>query len=555
MSGQELFKEGTTRATGGQARRYNMLAARLMSEMVKSLLGPRGMDKVFVDVMGEVTITKDGATLLRKIDVEHPAAKLLIEASNAVDNAVGDGTTSVVILAGALVAKAEELLDMGVSPTTISDGYRKGLEIAIGELGRIAVPCEPADTQMMEKLVTTCLGSKAISLCAEAGDIARIIVDAALAVTDFDAGRVQVDDVKIEQKIGSISDTRLVSGVVIDKTVDNSAMPREIKDAYILLLDDDLESKRTRTDAEIRISLPAQVREYIDSQALDLRRKVQSVIDSGANVVIARGGINMLAQTMLARAGVMSVRRVKENDLWWLEKATGARTTRDPEHVSKSDLGYAGRVYEKFTGDDRMVFVEGCKSPRSVTVLLRAGSAKVLDEFHRSMLDALSVLRDFVENPAVVAGGGSAEAAMARAVREKASGIAGREQLAILKFAEALEEIPLTIAANAGMDVIDTLARLRSTKGRHGINAVERKVQDTLSPGIVEPISVKEQVLGTAVEVANLLLRVDDVLMAKPQYYTHTHSDGTTHSHRGGRQDHDHFDKLGKAQRPSHHYY
>lgn len=555
MSGQELFKEGTTRATGGQARRYNMLAARLMSEMVKSLLGPRGMDKVFVDVMGEVTITKDGATLLRKIDVEHPAAKLLIEASNAVDNAVGDGTTSVVILAGALVAKAEELLDMGVSPTTISDGYRKGLEIAIDELGRIAVPCEPADTQMMEKLVTTCLGSKAISLCAEAGDIARIIVDAALAVTDFDAGRVQVDDVKIEQKIGSISDTRLVSGVVIDKTVDNSAMPREIKDAYILLLDDDLESKRTRTDAEIRISLPAQVREYIDSQALDLRRKVQSVIDSGANVVIARGGINMLAQTMLARAGVMSVRRVKENDLWWLEKATGARTTRDPEHVSKSDLGYAGRVYEKFTGDDRMVFVEGCKSPRSVTVLLRAGSAKVLDEFHRSMLDALSVLRDFVENPAVVAGGGSAEAAMARAVREKASGIAGREQLAILKFAEALEEIPLTIAANAGMDVIDTLARLRSTKGRHGINAVERKVQDTLSPGIVEPISVKEQVLGTAVEVANLLLRVDDVLMAKPQYYTHTHSDGTTHSHRGGRQDHDHFDKLGKAQRPSHHYY
>lgn len=555
MSGQELFKEGTTRATGGQARRYNMLAARLMSEMVKSLLGPRGMDKVFVDVMGEVTITKDGATLLRKIDVEHPAAKLLIEASNAVDNAVGDGTTSVVILAGALVAKAEELLDMGVSPTTISDGYRKGLEIAIDELGRIAVPCEPADTQMMEKLVTTCLGSKAISLCAEAGDIARIIVDAALAVTDFDAGRVQVDDVKIEQKIGSIADTRLVSGVVIDKTVDNSAMPREIKDAYILLLDDDLEGKRTRTDAEIRISLPAQVREYIDSQALDLRHKVQAVIDSGANVVIARGGINMLAQTMLARAGIMSVRRVKENDLWWLEKATGARTTRDPEHVSKSDLGYAGRVYEKFTGDDRMVFVEGCKSPRSVTVLLRAGSTKVLDEFHRSVLDALSVLRDFVENPAVVAGGGSAEAAMARAVKEKASGIAGREQLAILKFAEALEEIPLTIAANAGMDVIDTLARLRSAKGRHGINAVERKVQDTLSPGIVEPISVKEQVLGTAVEVANLLLRVDDVLMAKPQYYTHTHSDGTTHSHRGGRQDHDHFDKLGKAQRPSHHYY
>lgn len=555
MSGQELFKEGTTRATGGQARRYNMLAARLMSEMVKSLLGPRGMDKVFVDVMGEVTITKDGATLLRKIDVEHPAAKLLIEASNAVDNAVGDGTTSVVVLAGALVAKAEGLLDMGISPTAISDGYRKGLEIAIDELGRIAVPCEPSDRQTMERLVTTCLGSKAISLCAEAGDISKMIVDAAVAVTDFGAGRVEVDDVKIEQKMGSISDTRLVSGVVIDKTVDNSAMPREIKDACILLLDDDLEGKRTRTDAEIRISIPAQVRAYIDGQSLDLRRKVQAIIDSGANVVIARGGINMLAQTMLARAGIMSVRRVKENDLWWLEKATGARTTRDPEHVSKSDLGYASRVYEKFTGDDKMVFVEGCRGPRSVTVLLRAGSPKVLDEFHRSVLDALYVLRDFVASPAVVAGGGSTEAAMAWAVRERASAVAGREQLAVLKFAEALEEIPLTLAANAGMDVIDTLARLRSASGKHGINAVERKVQDTMSMDIVEPISVKEQVLGTAVEVANLLLRVDDVLMAKPQYYTHTHADGTTHSHRGGRQDHDHFDKLGKAQRPSHHYY
>lgn len=555
MSGQELFKEGTTRATGGQARRYNMLAARLMSEMVKSLLGPRGMDKVFVDVMGEVTVTKDGATLLRKIDVEHPAAKLLIEASNAVDNAVGDGTTSVVVLAGALVAKAEELLDLGISPATIADGYQKGLEIAIDELGRIAVPCEPSDRQVMEKLVTTCLGSKAISSCAEAGDISRIIVDAALAVTDFGAGKVEVDDVKMEQKMGSVSDTRLVSGVVIDKTVDNSAMPRELQDARILLLDDDLESKRTRTDAEIRISLPAQVRAYVDSQALDLRRKVQTVIDSGANVVIARGGISMLAQTMLAHAGIMSVRRVKENDLWWLEKATGARTTRDPEHISKSDLGYAGRVYEKFTGDDRMVYVEGCKNPRSVTILLRAGSTKILDEFHRSVLDALNVLRDFVANPAIVAGAGSAEAAMARAIRENAASIAGREQLAVLKFAEALEEIPLTIAANAGMDVIDTLARLRSAKGRHGINAVERKVQDMMPLGIVEPISVKEQVLGTAVEVANLLLRVDDVLMAKPQYYTHTHADGTTHSHRGGRQDHDHFDKLGKAQRPSHHYY
>ncbi len=553
--GLELFKEGTARASGGQARRYNMLAAKLMSEMVKSLLGPRGMDKVFVDVMGEITITKDGATLLRKIDVEHPAAKVLIEASNAVDNAVGDGTTSVVVLAGALVAKAEELLDMGISPATITDGYQKGLDIAIDKLGKIATAYDPSDRWVMEKLAATCLGSKAISSCAEAGDIARIVVDAAFAVADFDSGKAEIDNIKIEQKPGGVSDTRLVSGVVIDKTADNSAMPKEIKDARILLLDDDLEGKRTRTDAEIRISLPSEVKSYIDWQTLDVRRKVQAVIDSGANVVICRGGINMQAQTMLARAGVMSVRRVKENDLWWLEKATGARMTRDPEKVSAGDLGHAGVVYEKFVGDDRMVFVEGCKNPKSMTILLRAGSSKVLDEFHRSMLDALNVLRDFVANPAVVAGGGSAEAAMARAIRDKAMSVEGREQLAVLKFAEALEEIPLTIAANAGMDAIDTLARLRAAAGRHGVNATERRVQEMESLNIIEPVAVKEQVLGTAVEVANLLMRVDDVLVAKPQYYTHTHADGTTHSHRGGRQEHDHFDKLGKAQRPSHHYY
>ncbi len=556
MSSQDLFKVGTIRETGGQARRYNMLAAKLISEMVKSLLGPMGMDKVFIDIMGEVTITKDGATFLRKIDVEHPAAKVIIEASNAVDNAVGDGTTSVVILACALIAKAEKLLDMGISPATIADGYQKALEIAIDELGRIAMVHHPSDRQVMEKLAATCIGSKAISSCAEIGDMARLVVDAIFAVADFDSGKVEVDDIKIEQKPGSVSDTRLVSGVAIDKTIDNSAMPKEIKDACILLLEDDLEGKRTQNDAEISISLPGQVKAYIDCQALDLRRKVQAVIDSGANVIICRGGINMLAQTMLAHAGMMSVRRVKENDLWWLEKATGARIRRDPALISRNDLGYAGMVYEKFVGDDRMVFVEGCNNPKSVTIFLRASSAKTLDEFHRSVLDALYVLRNFVASPAVVTGGGSSEAAMARAVRKKTISIAGREQLVMLKFAEALEEIPLTIAANAGMDIIDTLVRLQSANGnRQGINAVERRVQDIESLDVVEPVTVKEQVLGTAVEAANLLLCVDDVLIAKPQYYTHTHGDGTTHSHRGGRQEHDHFDKLGMSQRPTHHYY
>ena len=549
---QNLFGEGVRRTTGNNARRYNLLAARLMSEMVKGLLGPKGMDKVFIDIMGEVTLTKDGATLLRKIDVEHPAAKVLIEASNAVDNAVGDGTTSVVVLAGALLSRAEGLLDMGISPSAISDGYRRGLEIAIETLRSAAVKSASNDRQMMERLAATCLESKAISSCG----VAKMAVDAIFVVADFESGRVDTDDVKIEEKPGSVLDTQLVSGVVIDKTIDSSAMPREVKDARILLINEDLDGKRTRTDAEIGISLPSQVRAFLDAQSFELRQKVQRIIDSGANVVISQAGINTLAQTMLAHAGIISVRRAKENDIWWLEKATGARTTRDLDSIAPDDLGYAGRVCEKFVGDDKMVFVEKCRDPKSVTLLLRAGSKRLLDEFHRSALDALCVLRDYVASPQVVVGGGAAEIMAAKAVRQEALAVEGRAQLAMLRFADALEEIPLTIATNAGMNVIDTQAQIRSCKGKwSGVNALERRVQDMLAVNVVEPLAVKEQVLVTAVEAADLIVRVDDVVMARPSMSTHTHADGTSHTHKGGNKSHDHFDRLGKQQRPMHHYY
>ncbi len=552
MMAKNLFGEGVKRTTGNNARRYNLLAARLMSEMVKGLLGPKGMDKVFIDIMGEVTLTKDGATLLRKIDVEHPAAKVLIEASNAVDNAVGDGTTSVVVLAGALLARAEVLLGMGISPSTISDGYRRGLKIAMVALQSAAIKSANDDRQVMERLASTCLQSKAISSC----DIARMAVDAIFAVADFENGRVDIDDIKIEEKPGNVSDTQLVSGVVIDKTIDNSAMPREVKGAHILLINEDLDGKRTRTDAEIGISLPSQVRAFLDAQSYELRQKVQRIIDSGANVVISQAGINTLAQTMLAHAGIVSVRRAKENDIWWLEKATGARTTRDLDSIAPSDLGYADRVCERFVGDDKMVFVEGCKDPKSVTLLLRAGSKRLLDEFHRSALDVLCVLRDYITSPQIVAGGGAAEVMAARAVRAEVLAVEGRAQLAMLRFADALEEISLTIAANAGMDLLGTQAQLRSCNSQWcGVNALERKVQDMLDANVVEPLAVKEQVLITAVEAADLIVRVDDVVMARPSMSTHTHGDGTTHTHKGGNKSHDHFDRLGKQQRPMHHYY
>jgi chaperonin GroEL (HSP60 family) len=582
----QLFGDGTRRSKGDQARRYNLLAARLIAELIKNSLGPRGLEKMFVDIMGEVTVTKDGATLLRKIDVEHPAAKVLIEASNAVDNEVGDGTTSVVVLAGALVQKAEELLDIGIAPSTIADGYLKGLEISLASLHDISKEYDNTDRHAMRRLAHTCLQSKAL---AYDDKFAGIVVDAICYIANFSSRSVDTDDIKIEEKDGSILDAQLVSGIVIDKTIDSSAMPRAVENAKIMLVNDELEGKRTRTDAEIRITSPDQIKSYSDAQTLMIKYKVQHIIDSGANVIFSRKGINTLAQHLLTRAGIISVRRVKENDLVWLAKATGATISEkldhehddhghshhhehdhshhrhDDNHYHHGDidikLGHAERVFEKQVGDDKMVFVEGCKDPKAVTLLLRANSKRTLDECHRSALDAISVLRDFIVRPSVVAGGGAAETAIAKAVREKASFISGREQIVVQKFAEALEEIPLTIARNAGMDVIDTLTQLRSrhSSGRassYGVDAIERKVQEML-PSVIEPAVVKEQVIKTAVEVTNLLVRVDDVLMAKPTMYTHTHANGTKHSHAGGDKEHrhDHFDRLGRQQRPMHHYY
>ena len=589
MTSHQLLGDGVARSNGGQARRYNLLAARLIAELVRNTLGPRGLDKMFVDLLGEVTVTKDGATLLRKIDVEHPAAKVIIEASNAVDNEVGDGTTSVVVLAGALVQKAEAMLDMGLAPSTISEGYSKGLDFALDALKEISQKCINSDKLVMKRLALTCLQSKALSY---AGDrAAELIVESVCSIADFGSGSVELDDIKIEEKPGNISDLQLVTGIVIDKTIDSSSMPKAIEDARILLIDDDLEGKKTKTDAEIRVTLPHELKAYSDAQKEMIESKLRHIVDSGANVVISRKGINTFAQNYLREAGIISLRRVKENDLIWLAKATGATVAGrlDHEHEHSHDhehghyhnhdhnddhhqyqhgdidikLGYAQRVYEKFVGDDKMVFVEGCKNPKSVTLLLRANSKRTLDECHRSTLDALSVLRNFVKSPAIVAGGGSVEAAIAKKVREKALSIQGRAQIVVLKFADALEEIPLTIARNAGMDELDTLTQLRSrhdlSNGRasfYVVDAVDRKVKE-MYPDVVEPSIVKEQVIKTAVEVTNLLLRVDDVLMAKPVMQTHTHDDGTKHSHAGGDKTHahDHFDRLGKKQRPMHHYY
>jgi chaperonin GroEL (HSP60 family) len=653
----QVLSDGSKRTSGSVARRYNLLAARLIAEMAKDLLGPRGLEKMFIDILGESTVTKDGATFLRKIDVEHPAAKVLIEGSNAVDNAVGDGTVSVVVLAGALIESAEKLLDMGISSATISEGYLRGMDMALEILKTISKAQDNSEKETMLKLAKTCLSSKAIAYRSllspssssggkevepEEGEFAAtsLVTEAIMQIADFARSKVDTDDIKIEEKPGDPSQTRLIKGIIIDKTTDSSLMPRSISNAKILLLDEDLEPKTTRTDAQISILYPQQYRSFTDTQSLEIMRRAKKIVDCGANVIISRGGISLAARTYFANAGIISVRRVKENDLVWLEKATGATTTRDLDEyddkgssgVLAENLGYAEQVYERFVGDDKMIFVEGCKNPKAVTLLLRAGSKRMLEEYHRSVLDAISVLRNYIETPSIVAGGGSTETIIAREIRKRSATISGREQIVIQHFADALEEIPLTIARNAGMNVIDTLAKLRSrnippspssesslseeadgsgylhfqaaneqeevehigdnnmsktnnnrrtanhhrrrnhhqndkekkiVNGRwYGVNAFSRDVEEMFALGIIEPTIVKEQVIKTAVEVTNLLVRIDDVLMAKPVVdthahgHSHTHLDGTTHSHEGGEKKHDHyFDMLGKSQRPMHHYY
>jgi archaeal chaperonin len=576
----QLFGNGVKRTYGTQAMRYNLLAARLIADLVKGFLGPRGLEKMFIDILGEMIVTKDGATFLRKIDVEHPAAKVIIEASNAVDNAVGDGTTSVVVLAGALVEKAEDLLEMGISPAVISDGYHNALQMAIGIIRKVARNSTNYDRKIMKYLVDTCLRSKAVSHFTEEMKIPSLVVDGICRVADFSKSYLDVDDIKIEEKIGISSDMQLVLGTVIDKTIDESSMPRIIENAQILLLDNDIQDERTKTDAEIRISDPTEVTHFLDNKTRNLVQKIQCVIKSGANVIFSRGGIDPHALNHFAKNRILTVRRVKENDLLWLAKATGAKVVKDLDTISSTDFGYAAKVYEKMVCDDKMVFVDGCSNPKSITFLLRASSKKILDEFHRTVLDSIYVLRNFIMEPKIVPGGGAVEAFIAQLIKDRSNLISGKEQIVIQKFAEALEEIPLTIAKNAGMNTMDIGTRLRekvytqsllndskiwkrdyqynNSHDWYGINAIERKIDNMMNLHVMEPLMVKEQILITATEVIILLLRVDDVLMKKPvdmHGHTHTHIDGTTHSHKGGNKPHDHFDRLGKQQRPMHHYY
>ena len=512
-----ILKEGSSQTKGKEAQRNNITAARLVSEIVRTCLGPRGMDKMLVDTMGDVTITNDGATLLKEIDVQHPAGKMMVEVSKAVDNQVGDGTTSSVILAGTLIDKAEELVGKNVHPTIIVDGYRKASVKAIEVLNRIAEKVNATDKKTLLKIANTAMLSKLVSQ--DSPYLSEIAIDAVSGVAEEINGnyRIDIDDIKVEKKAGgSIKDTKLIKGIILDKEVVHGGMPKHVKNAKIALLNAPLEIEKTEFDAKINIDSPEQMKMFLDEENRMLQTMVDQIVGAGANTVICQKGIDDIAQHYLAKAGILAVRRVKESDMYKLSKATGGRIVTTFEDLTEADLGTVGLVEERKVETDKWVFIEGCKNPKAVTILVRGGSQRVVDEAERSLHDALMVVKDVMEKPAIVAGGGAPEAHIARNLREWANKLSGREQLAVQKFAEALEIIPLTLSENAGMDPIDTMTELRSKQSKGakwtGIDVKELKVVDMMKKDIIEPVSVKEQIIKSASEAANMILRIDDVI-------------------------------------------
>ncbi|MGB9003345.1 MAG: thermosome subunit beta [Nitrosotalea sp.] len=512
-----ILKDGATQTKGRDAQKNNISAAKLIAEIIHTSLGPRGMDKMLVDSLGDVTITNDGATILKEIDVQHPAAKMLVEISKATDNEVGDGTTSAVILAGALLENAETLVLQDVHPTIIVDGYRKAAQKAKELLEKMADKVSPTDKDVLERIARTSMQTKLVRR--DSANLADMIVKAVVAVAEKteDGYRVDIDDIKVEKKAGgSIKDSSLTKGIILDKEVVHSGMPKKIEKAKIAIINNALEIDKTEFDAKINIQNPQQMKSFLDEEGRMIKNMVDKVVASGANVLFCQKGIDDMAQHYLAKAGVLTVRRVKESDMTKLAKATGARMITNLDDLFEKDLGSAELVEERKIESDRWVFVEGCKHPKAVTFLVRAGSQRVVDEVERSVHDALMVVKDVMENPMIVAGGGAPETYAATKLREWAKSLEGREQLAVEKFADSLEVIPITLAENAGMDPIDTLASLRSKqlKGNKwtGIDVMKGQVASMHATDIFEPLAVKNQIISSATEAACMILRIDDVI-------------------------------------------
>ncbi|OLC33865.1 MAG: thermosome subunit [Thaumarchaeota archaeon 13_1_40CM_4_38_7] len=512
-----VLKESALQQKGRDAQKNNIAAAKLVAELVRTSLGPRGMDKMLVDSLGDVTITNDGATILKEIDVQHPAAKMMVEISKTVDNEVGDGTTSSVVFGGSLLAKAEELLEKDVHATVIIEGFQAAQEKALSLLEELAKQVSPNEREVLLKVAKTSMESKLVS--EDSDMLSKLVVDAILQIVEKEAEvhKVDLDNIKVEKKAGgSIRNTHLIKGIVLDKEVVHSGMPTKIEKAKIALLNSALEIEKTEMSAEIRITDPSQMQMFLEEENRMLKAMVDKIHEIGANVLICQKGIDDIAQHYLSKQGILAVRRVKESDMTKLAKATGGRISSNIDDMTLKDLGTAELVEQRKVETEKWVFIEGCKNPRAITILIRGGSQRVVDEVDRSLHDSLMVVKDVIERPAVVAGGGAPEEYLASRLKDWEDRFEGREQLAIKKYAEALEIIPLTIAENAGMDPINTMVTLRAkqSQGKQwtGIDARNTRVADMYSLGILEPVVVKEQIIKSATEAACMILRIDDVI-------------------------------------------
>ncbi|WP_342677672.1 thermosome subunit alpha [Methanofollis sp. UBA420] len=516
MGGQPILilKEGSSRTRGRDAQSINIAAAKAVAGAVRTTLGPKGMDKMLVDTIGDVVITNDGVTILKEMDIEHPAAKMMVEVAKTQDDEVGDGTTTAVVVAGELLKRAEDLLEQDVHPTVIAHGYRMAAEKAIEIVRELAIDVKPGDSEILMKIAGTAMTGKGAEAAKD--KLCDLVVRAVTMVADED-GTIDTDYVKIEKKVGgSIEDSAIVEGMLIDKERVHPAMPKKVEDAKILLLNAAVEFKKTEVDAEINITSPDQLQMFLDEEERMIRNIVDKIVASGANVLFCQKGIDDIAQHYLAKAGVFAARRVKKSDMEKLSRATGANLVSSVDAITPEELGFAGIVEERKVSGEDMTFVEKCKNPKAVSIIIKGGTEHVVDELDRAMEDALRVVEVALRDKKFVAGGGSPEVELSLRLREYAATVGGRAQLAIESFANALEIIPRTLAENAGLDPIDTLVELRAAheKGQKtaGLDVYSGKAGDMLEKGVVEPLRVKTQALNSAAEAAIMILRIDDVI-------------------------------------------
>ncbi|UCD96542.1 MAG: TCP-1/cpn60 chaperonin family protein [Candidatus Bathyarchaeota archaeon] len=519
-----ILKEGTGRKRGREAQRNNIMTAKIIGEVLRTTLGPRGMDKMLIDSLGDITITNDGATILDEVETEHPTVKMMVEVAKTQDDMVGDGTTTAVVLASELLKHAEVLLDQNVHPLIIVSGYRKATQKALELLDKLGTLVNIEDRDTLRKVALTSMGSKAVGDARET--LADIAIDAVKGITEKRGTRwiADIDNVQITKKAGkSLFDSTLVNGIIIDKEIVHDGMPKTVRNAKIALLDCPIEIEKTEFSAEIRIKDPTQIQAFLDQETRIIEDMVKKITASGANVLLCQKGIDDLAQHYLAKDGILATRRIKQSDMEKLAKATGGKIINNLEDLKKKDLGKAGRVEERKVGDDKMIFVEKCRNPHAVAVLIRAGLERMVDEAERAMNDALCVVSDVIEKNKIVPGGGAIEVEIAKQIREYAPSIGGREQLAIEAFADSMEIVPKTLAENAGLDKIDIMVELRAAHEKPrgytmGVDVFTGKIANMKRLGVIEPLAVKEQAIKSAAEASAMILRIDDVIAAtKPK--------------------------------------